>query len=328
MRTAITVVLAVLAVALGALVGVLYTETETLRAQLTEQQTVNKSLQAKIDADATKALAATVAPAPAKAAVPAEETAAAPAAPAAPAFDPSKLLEAMMAPKKDAADGQAEADGAENPMGDAMGMMGGLLENEAFSGQVVEMQVDMMYGGFLKDAGLTPEAREAVRAALSESVGATFKDSMAFLKDGDMTAMDNMAQNEEQRKAALREVLAQNLTPEQLTAYDAYEEELPRRMLEQSFDMQLSMMGGTMDEETRAIVRDTLVETLLPLQEEGNIKPSESMAQTAEAMEQTLDRLEGLLPPDQYESAARFIQQQIGMMQGFEEMLPGAGAAE
>jgi hypothetical protein len=326
MRIAITVVLAVLAVALGALVGVLYTETETLRAQLAEQQTINKTLQAKIDADATKALAATLAPAPAKEAAPTEKSAT--AAPAAPAFDPSKLLEAMMAPKKDAGDGQAETDGAQNPMGDAMGMVSGLMENEAFSGQVVDMQVEMMYGGFLKDAGLTPEVREAVRAAIGESVGAMFKDSMSFLKDGDLTAMDDMAQNEEQRKAALREVLAQNLTPEQLAAYDTYEEELPRRMLEQSFDMQLSMMGGTMDEETRAVVRDTLVETLLPLQEDASLKPSESMSQSTAAMEQALDRLEGLLPPDQYESAARFIQQQVGMMQGFEEMLPGASAAE
>lgn len=326
MRTAITVLLAVVAVALGALVGVLYRETESLQAQLAEQQTVAKTLQAKLDAKATAEIAASVMPAskdeakPAAASEPAE----------APAFDPSQLLQAMLAPKPgdeataDTSDAPAEAGFGPK---DALGMAGKLMENEAFSNQIVDMQVDMMYGKFLKEAGLSPEASEAVRAAIGESVGATVKDSMALMSSGDLDGLDAMNKNEDARKAALREALAQNLTPEQLAAFDAYEEELPRRMLEQSYDMQLGMMAGSLDDESRVLVRDALVDQMLALEDEDP-SSSDTLSRTTAGMEQALAQLETVLPPDQFEAAQRFIDQQISMIRSFDGMLPGTAAAE
>jgi hypothetical protein len=64
--------------------------------------------------------------------------------------------------------------------------------------------------------------------------------------------------------AKFRVELGTVLSPDQMAAWDDYEATLPKRMLTQSFEMQLNMFAPGLTPENRTRARDVLVEELLP----------------------------------------------------------------
>lgn len=227
----------------------------------------------------------------------------APAPPAVPeGFDPSKLLESMLG--KDAAPDAAGGMLArmfEGPQGEAM------AENAA------SMMLNMQYNDLFAGWSLPRDAEEQVRAIFKRYMKEQVQRGMRFLKEkperavvkADMEALD----------AQMREELAQILTPEQMAEFEAYEEGIPARMLEQSYDMQLRMFGAGLTEENREFVKQVLVDEMLAYQPDPRDMPDpeqmrEFLAHQDEVYNHVLEQVSAQMDEEQVHIVERFIEQQ------------------
>jgi hypothetical protein len=100
-----------------------------------------------------------------------------------------------------------------------------------------------------------------------------------------------------------------------------YQSVATERMVEQSMDMQLGLFAGGLSQEGRAVVRDVLVEEMLPAQPD----PA-NLGQTSEPMNGALDqqravfdralqRLQPALTPEDYMVVQGFVQQQNDILE-------------
>lgn len=225
------------------------------------------------------------------------------AAPAVPeGFDPSKLLESMLG--KDAAPDTAGGMLArmfEGPQGEAMA--------ESAASMMLNMQFNDLFAGW----NLPREAEEQVRDIFKRYMKEQVQRGMRFLKEkperavvkADMDALD----------AQMREELAQVLTPEQMAEFEAYEEGIPARMLEQSYDMQLRMFGAGLTDENREFVKQVLVEEMLAYQPDPRDVPDpeqmrEFFTHQDEVYDRVLEQVSAQLDEEQFHIVERFIEQQ------------------
>lgn len=227
------------------------------------------------------------------------------------AIDPEPLLEALL--------GNVSGGGGEGPAAAVKNLLGGgggdLMRNSA------AMSVDMMYGPFLAGYDHAPETRDALRDALVESAVGALDLAGDFFGGGG----DDLAARGEAVLADMRERVRAILGDDGHAAFTAYEEEMPRRMMEESLDMQLRLLGGGLDEDHREVVRGVLVDEMLAtLPEAGSMAVpgnfDEAMAGQTEAYERALDRLRAALPEDQFAHAERFLRQQIQMHEAMRGM--------
>jgi len=219
-------------------------------------------------------------------------------------------------------------------------------------GHTADMSIGMMYSDLFELLMLPPEQEEAVRAIMREAFMEQMKQAREMMGGG-----GEEHAHDEDADARVRAALAEVLDPESLALYDAYEEELPRRMMEQSMDMQLSMAGLRLDPETHIVVRDVFVEELYTLQElhgsggfgggfggsgfgggfgGGADGEERSMAQImqeqADSYYRALERVDPVLDEQQYNNLERWVRQQTSMMEAMipmmESMRPGRQEAE
>lgn len=175
--------------------------------------------------------------------------------------------EAVETAKLEPSEGQpAATPGA--PMANMMQNMAKMFEGEKGEEMLqmtVQMQLEMMYGPLFQELGLAEEQAAQVRAILGDSLEGQITAGMELMKDGmsDPVKGAELKGAFEADKVATRSRLEEVLTPEQMAAYDAYEAEKPRRMLEQQFTMQLQMLAPGFDEESRQVVAETIADEML-----------------------------------------------------------------
>ena len=181
---------------------------------------------------------------------------------------------------------------------------------------IAGMQVSMMYGDFFKEAGFDPELEDQVRAILADGLAQQMAQGMDLMKGGfDKAKADEL---EKGWKNSIRDALAQVLTDEQLADWEAYQEEIPARMLGAQYDQQLAMFVPDMDAETRTMIRDVIVEEVLASRDKLDVASDMDIqgvfAAQGEAFTRAQERLNGYLDENQAAQLSRFIEQQQQMM--------------
>lgn len=186
-----------------------------------------------------------------------------------------------------------------------------------------KMTVNMQYGDLFRDLNLPNEAETQCREILQRHLTRLMKAGLSALKGGQ--DFDKLGGDYKEVQAEMLQELSQVLSKEELAQFEEYQEGLPQRMLEQSYDMQLRMLGGELTDENRNLVKQILVEELAGLQPNPMAPPDPEAlrslsASHKEAFARALERLSPELASDQYAVAERFIKQQQDMMDAMSGM--------
>jgi hypothetical protein len=188
----------------------------------------------------------------------------------------------------------------------------------------VSVAMNMQFADFFNT--LAPEHVEAVREILSGFMVHTARLGINFMnaKDGDMdSAVTEITAARETMLSDLRNVIGD----EGVALFEQYEQELPARMMDQTIQMQLGMFAGGLSEETRTLVRQTLVEELVAaLPENGAALPGPlgaraTMENQDEGYSRALERLSGQLTEEEFGVVEQFVNQQQQMVNMFSNMM-------
>jgi hypothetical protein len=174
---------------------------------------------------------------------------------------------------------------------------------------------------------LTAEQEEGVRAVLTrQAERATAAAERMFAGDlsrEELGAMDRQAGNPEEEIKAL-------LTPEQLTAYEAYKQEENVSNARLAANAELLQMQGALglsqEQQDRAFnaLYDFTLDTLNGKIEDGIPKDGDPAAALTQHFDRKVRALEGVLTPEQMESYRKLQESQVKMIQ---DMLPKSATA-
>jgi len=236
---------------------------------------------------------------------------------ASPEINPTALLKGLFNAGKDASAGDgaapAEGDKSANPFA-------AMYEGERGQAMMeagLEMAVDMQYGQLFTELGLDPEKEAALREVISNHQRAAMEGGMAMMR-GEKKVEDLTMPSEEDLMASVAEIL----DADELDKFNAYQEELPERMLRQQMEMQVGMFAGGLSEEARAVTIDILVENLLPAEGSDDIPGNaEGMNRMEEGYENALVQLDEALAPEDAARVRRFIGQQQASIRMFSDMM-------
>ncbi len=217
--------------------------------------------------------------------------------------------------------------------GDSAGGLAAMFEGpqgEQMMDMGAKFATNMQYDPFVNGLQIPSEQKQQVRDILTKYNSEMMRKSMGVLQgksDFAAVAADTGALKEQMR-AELKTALG----TDGLAEFDAYQEEMPERMLNQLMDMQLGMFAGGLTAENRTMVRDVLVQELLPGQPDPSAPTSPDQLGTVSetqraAFERALQRLQPTLPPDQYSEVEGFVRQQQDMMEMVTNMMPKPAAA-
>lgn len=128
-----------------------------------------------------------------------------------------------------------------------------------------EMSVNMQYKELFADLKLPPDVEQRLREALRDSMAEQISAGMEAM--GGKASPDKMKNTKKQFDDELRAKVAGILNADEMKTWDAYQETLPKRMLNQGIDMQLNMFASDLAPETHNRIRDVLVEELMAMPE-------------------------------------------------------------
>ncbi len=248
-----------------------------------------------------------------------------------------------------AADGKVEAEGAAMPVGATLGdMLDTLMQggnDEEGDASVASAMVDMFktpQGEKMLEAGINmtmnmqfseffdlfpPEDATAVREILGKFMIHSARLGVSFMDTGDMSDMDGaIAETIAARETMLTD-LRNVIGDDGVAFFEQYEQELPGRMMDQALEMQLGMFARGLSDETKLLVRATLVEELLASQP-SDLSTTPSMLQAHRVMEgqdaaydRALERLAAQVTVEEYDVIEGFVHQQQQMMNMFGTMM-------
>lgn len=185
----------------------------------------------------------------------------------------------------------------------------------AMTEQFAEMRFERRYGAFLASIGLDPNREEEVRESLRRVL--TDASSSPHLTDDEYSAR-------------MREELVRVLSPEELAEFDEYQEQLPERLLRQSFGGQVNAMAAGLSEETRAILVDVLVEEALIANQSPPPEDATAgypLVQRMNVYANTAARFDGVLDETESVAVNRFLNQQHSQLETTVETIERAEAA-
>jgi hypothetical protein len=214
-----------------------------------------------------------------------------------------------------------EPKAAENPMA---ALFKGKKGKE-FAMASASSAVNMQYGAFFSETGLAPEKEELVREILNR----TFRD-MIDLKFESIEGEElgpMMSALEEQQALDLQQVLSE----EEYAEWEAYEETKQERMLRQSYDMQFGMMAGKIEQGTRELIVDVVVEEMVnggAMDKPGGEDAEEMTAafdRASTAYSNARERLVDTLTDQELAALDRFIEQQESVLEMMRQMMSKPG---
>jgi hypothetical protein len=123
------------------------------------------------------------------------------------------------------------------------------------------MTMDMAYKDLFSQLNLPKDVEEQVREMLKSNMSEQITASMDMAQKG--YNKDEADKLEKAGKARLKEQLAGVLSPQEVAQWEAYEDTIEDRMINQQVDMQLGMLASGLTPENRELVRGVLVEEML-----------------------------------------------------------------
>lgn len=247
------------------------------------------------------------------------------------------------------ADGEVEAEGAAMPVGATLGdMLDTLMQSgndEEGDTSAASAMVDMFktpQGEKMLEAGINmtmnmqfseffdlfpPEDATAVRDILFKFMIHSARLGVSFMDTGDISDMNGaIAETMAARETMLTD-LRNVIGDDGVALFEQYEQELPGRMMDQALEMQLGMFARGLTDETKLLVRETLVEELLASQP-SDLATTPSTLQAHRVMEgqdaaydRALERLAAQVTVEEYDVIEGFVQQQQQMMNMFGTMM-------
>ena len=223
--------------------------------------------------------------------------------------------------------GLMKANGPESPGGIAAMFEG--PQGEQMMDMSAKFATSMQYDPFVNGLQIPAEQKQQVRDILTKFNSEIVRKSVGALQGKGDFAENSADANalKEQMRAELKTVLG----ADGLDQFDAYQTEMPERMLNQSMDMQLGLFAGGLTPENKTMVRDVLVQELLPGQHDPTMpKTPDQVGSASEtqraAFDRALQRLQPDLPPDQYAEVESFVRQQQDIMDMVTNMMPKPAA--
>jgi translation initiation factor 2 beta subunit (eIF-2beta)/eIF-5 len=216
--------------------------------------------------------------------------------------------------------------------------MGGFMEmfkgeqGEKMAAMSAKMSVNMMYSDLFGELALDAETEEAVQALLVDFQTNQMLKGLSMM-GGDKDAKA-LAEEMEAAQEDMNKELASLLSQEEMELYEEYQEEMPARMLDKQYDMQLRQFAPGLSEEAHVLVKDVLVEEMTGLQPKPGAIPDKDamqnmMGNMTESFDRALERLSPELSDDEYASVERFMNQQQQFMEMGQAMMGDMfGAAE
>lgn len=181
--------------------------------------------------------------------------------------------------------------------------------SEDLTGAAAEASVDARYGKFLAGLNLDPDREAEVRAAFVQGIKAQLEQTYETMK-GDESVDDGSTED------VLTTHLAEVLSADELTQFEAYQESSRDEQTRRSFEVQLSMFADELTEESQAQIVDVLVEEMdMILQRIGadstdGLEVEEKLAVQKEVYERALGRLRGELGDEQYQIFLNYVERQ------------------
>jgi hypothetical protein len=205
-----------------------------------------------------------------------------------------------------------------NALKEMMSSMAKRMQSPEMREMAAKMQVNMQYGDYLALFADDPEKQELLRSVLMEHSMEATANAMAMWSDEDGVdaALDNVMET-----IPIGDLMAEVLTPAELNEFEIYEEGKAGRMMRQSFDMQLNMMGSGISEESRQLIGDIFMEEWEVDQASPDSQSGGNpMGNQMELYERALVRSADYLTQTEYEQLESFIDYQQKMLEQFDFM--------
>ena len=194
------------------------------------------------------------------------------------------------------------------------------------------MMVDMEYGDLLYDLQLPPAREQQAREIIARNMGDQISTGMGvFQTKASNQQLSDLKTTADQK---LRRELSQVLNPNQLSAFDSYQRELPEHILGKSIEMQLSMFSGNLTPHNRKIAREVLVQELMGsgFGADGMGIPSTTdlsslFQQQQIGLQRARARLATVFTIEQLGQYDRFANQLSRMLQSASQLFSGVGGA-
>ncbi len=190
------------------------------------------------------------------------------------------------------------------------------LEDRVATAQL-NMMAEMTYQSLFDELQLTPEVRASLKDAIAGHMLAMQRETGAAMGAKNETAKAFYARIEAM-KGAMRDELAQFLSPEELTAWDEYEPVADQMLYERLVDGQMNMLAPGLTNENRVLASQVMAEELvrefdaLGQSDEIYSMDSHNGAQ-ARALNASLERLAEELDEAQFGQVQGFVNQAIAM---------------
>jgi hypothetical protein len=190
------------------------------------------------------------------------------------------------------------------------------LEDRVATAQL-NMMAEMTYQSLFDELQLTPEVRASLKDAIAAHMLAMQRETGAAMSAKNETAKAFYARIEAM-KGAMRDELAQFLSPEELTAWDEYEPVADQMLYERLVDGQMNMLAPGLTNENRVLASQVMAEELvrefdaLGQSDEIYSMDSHNGAQ-ARALNASLVRLAEELDEAQFGQVQGFVNQAIAM---------------
>ncbi len=234
-------------------------------------------------------------------------------------IDQGKALLDMFASMKDESQ-PAEAGG------EMTNVLSRMFEGESGE-QIARMTVNMYYGDLFQELKLPKDTEQQVRDIIAKYAAEQIRQGMGALKEG--SAPEDMKGVEEEIEERLRDELSRILTAEEMAVYDEYQDTMRERVLDQTYEMQLSMFAGGLTPENREIVKQTIIDEMLAM--EANVTQYPAGASDIQAAfdiqraayERARERLLDVLDEDQLTVFDQFIETQQQMVETALQMMGG-----
>lgn len=185
---------------------------------------------------------------------------------------------------------------------------------------------DMVYGEFLAGLNLPSETADAVHQIIGEAMGKEMMLTQQALGSTPPWSGKKLGEQKDAIRASLRESLQQQLTPEQLTAWDQQEAMSTQILYENVVGGQLAMLAPSLGDEARrtigSVVGEELAIQLDGMETVDDPYSRERFAQAQRtALENSVERLRDALNDEEFAQLERYRQQ---AEQTFQALAPGS----
>jgi hypothetical protein len=175
------------------------------------------------------------------------------------------------------------------------------------------MSVNMYYGDLFRELNLPPETEQQVRDIITRHMTDQIAQGMEMLQQ--QSDPETVKRMEEEATKRLRDELSQVLTGEEMAFWDEYQETMQQRVLDQSYDMQLSMFATGLTPESRDVVRQAIVDEMLASSPHGLQYPQTTEA----ALETAIDIQRGAFTRARARVAEQLLEDQLAHFDRFVE---------